>query len=440
MAAREQHKPNDLLRQQRRLRGWSLREVAHQLQALSPDENCAVNADMVGKWELGKYTPSPFYQAKLCELYQLTAAQLGFIDMFPIQEVPAMEGSSDTQKSTVLQILRQDIIEAIQQLEEQNMDRRNLLHAIFKAALLTPFLGEIQQPEALNTVAIEKVYPQWVATTETFWDLYFTGGIPIIETCLPSLLSELTAAACQPSRHQKQVMALASQAYQIHWLLSLQRQDFGQALLAIDQAYIYAKEAEDANLELASLVRKAHVYFHLKNPVKQLSLHEQAAQRTGSVSPLMCSWLYLLLAENHASLRHDKEAVAFLDLAHETLPNNPTQDETCSYIRMNAYLISNFEILCQLHLSQPRKALNALEHLGLSIADPRCSELLNHQLMAFYMLNELDELCRLFAPALQAAHHTRSNLRYHEVCSIYSKLIAKWPKEQKVREIAALFQ
>jgi hypothetical protein len=273
---------------------------------------------------------------------------------------------------------------------------------------------------------------------ETFWQLYFTGGIPVIEMSLPGLLSELTTAACQSSKLQKQVMALASQAYQMAWLLALQRQDFGQALLAIDQAYIYGKEAEDANLELASLVRKAHVYFHVKNPVKQLSIHEQATQYVDSVSPLMRGWLYLLLAENHASLRHDKDATTFLDLAHEILSNNPTQDRTFSYVQMNAYLISNFEIICQLHLNEPRKALATLEQLGLSVTDPRCSELSNHRLTALYLLNEMDELCRQFASTVHVARQTKSNLRYHELCSIYCKMITRWPKEQKVRELEAL--
>jgi len=323
-------------------------------------------------------------------------------------------------------------------LEEKDMNRRGLLHAMFGTALLTPLLGEIQLPRTVNAMAIETSYPRWVIIMETFWRLYFTGGIPVIEMCLPNLLSELTATASQSSTLQKQVMALASQAYQMQWLLALQRQDFGQALLAIDQAYTYGKEAQDANLELASLVRKAHVYFHVKNPVKQLSIHEQAAHYVDSVSPLMGGWFYLLLAENHASLRHDKDATTFLDLAHKMLSNDPTQDGTFSYVQMNAYLISNFEIICQLHLDQPRKALDTLEHLGLSVTDPRCSELSNHRLTALYLLNEMDELCRQFAPTVQIARQTNSNLRYHELCSLYCKMIMRWPKEQKVRELEAL--
>ena len=35
---------------------------------------------MVGKWERGFKRPSPFYQEKLCSLYDLTAEELGLVD------------------------------------------------------------------------------------------------------------------------------------------------------------------------------------------------------------------------------------------------------------------------------------------------------------------------------------------------------------------------
>jgi transcriptional regulator with XRE-family HTH domain len=48
-------KPNDLLRRQRELRGWSQAKVADLLHEMGG----AADAKMVGKWERGVVTPSP---------------------------------------------------------------------------------------------------------------------------------------------------------------------------------------------------------------------------------------------------------------------------------------------------------------------------------------------------------------------------------------------
>jgi transcriptional regulator with XRE-family HTH domain len=45
-----------------------------------------ISAARVGEWENGHHKPSPIYRKHLCQLYGLTAAQLGFIEP---QEVPA---------------------------------------------------------------------------------------------------------------------------------------------------------------------------------------------------------------------------------------------------------------------------------------------------------------------------------------------------------------
>jgi tetratricopeptide (TPR) repeat protein/transcriptional regulator with XRE-family HTH domain len=99
-------KPNAFLRQQRLLRGWSLQHVAGELHALCEQENQAigVTADMVGKWERGDNKPSLFYQEKLCRLYGLSAAQLGFIGTSQFSypgEVRQAQSTNNTQHSEI---------------------------------------------------------------------------------------------------------------------------------------------------------------------------------------------------------------------------------------------------------------------------------------------------------------------------------------------------
>jgi transcriptional regulator with XRE-family HTH domain len=73
--------PNDALRRQRQLRGWSQQRLAEQL---GTDENT------VSRWERGERQVAPFYQEKLCLLFETTADQLGLIlhNAYPQAEPP----------------------------------------------------------------------------------------------------------------------------------------------------------------------------------------------------------------------------------------------------------------------------------------------------------------------------------------------------------------
>ena len=63
-------KPNNILRRERQLRGWSQQKVA---------ELVGTSEDVVSRWERGERKPSPFYQEKFCVLYGKNAEELGFI-------------------------------------------------------------------------------------------------------------------------------------------------------------------------------------------------------------------------------------------------------------------------------------------------------------------------------------------------------------------------
>src|SRR5947209_8970513 len=78
--------PNQRLRRERQLRGWSQSHVAKQIKV--PDY-------YISRWERGDVTPSPYYQQRLCELFEKTAEELGFL-------LP--EGSSSVSLSTPVNV------------------------------------------------------------------------------------------------------------------------------------------------------------------------------------------------------------------------------------------------------------------------------------------------------------------------------------------------
>ncbi len=88
-----QRQPNARLRQQRLLRGWSLQRVVEELCKLAAEEERlpGVNEAMVSNWENGRKKPSPFYQERLCKLYRMSAAQLGFMEPLIFPSVNLLE-------------------------------------------------------------------------------------------------------------------------------------------------------------------------------------------------------------------------------------------------------------------------------------------------------------------------------------------------------------
>src|SRR5947207_6131574 len=93
--------PNQRLRRERELRGWSQEDVAKKIGA--PDDKT------VRRWESGKVSPTPYYRQKLCALYGKSAEELGFIEEngLPTWNVPYRRNPFFTGREEVLTSLAQ---------------------------------------------------------------------------------------------------------------------------------------------------------------------------------------------------------------------------------------------------------------------------------------------------------------------------------------------
>lgn len=446
-----ERKPNLILLQERKRRGWTQRKLAEEINSLDSEgevQRGAAMGDMVRKWEKGIHPPSPFYVARLCRVFECDAYQLGIGDIKPLltsspEHLPLVDIHTpalwlmrlitviDHWRSPRFCELQSTVNQEIRMIDK--LSRRDALVTL--VALPTILLG-------LNiTPPIEEILARYAASITACWNLYFDGGTEEIQAYLTLHLPNLTALAKTPSKYQKSAAVLASQAYQLEWQLALQDQDFGRALFATQESFICGDIASDPNLLLASRVRRAHVYFHLKNPTQQMRHHEAALQYVSNVSPLLKSWMNMVIAENHASLHHHKEAEQFIGLAQDNFPQHPEDDLNASYVPVTQYTLSMFETKTYLRLSQPEKALNSIQRVEKDIPDalvPRRVELFNHRLMALCDLGEMSEACDLFERAEQGAR--QSKLRYNEVCEVYSVMCTKWPDESRVLALEDLLR
>lgn len=79
-------KPNTILRRERQLRGWSQQRVA---------ELVGTSEDVVSRWERGERRPSPFFQEKLCVLYEKSAEELGLLRSYLNHSSTAITQATD---------------------------------------------------------------------------------------------------------------------------------------------------------------------------------------------------------------------------------------------------------------------------------------------------------------------------------------------------------
>lgn len=72
----EARRPNHLLRYARQEHGWSQQRVAEQI---------GTTEDVISRWERGVRMPGPYYRERLCQLFQKTAHDLGFVQPLPAE-------------------------------------------------------------------------------------------------------------------------------------------------------------------------------------------------------------------------------------------------------------------------------------------------------------------------------------------------------------------
>lgn len=457
---------NQRLIEAREQRGWT-QEIAA--------EKIGVSRVAYARWEEQGITPRLWAINQASEVFKMSAEQLGFkkyrsdtseskhlaqfssIRISDITTLPALIKvgvsaltiaqqlygySLDELLSSTEQELRRLDMQS-QQQPEMKKTRREALEFLIQLPLA--LMGLTAFEKSVTALHIEEVIPSYVTAIPACWRLYFDGGIAEVEHVLPGYLEQLSTLAQHPSRYQKLAASCASQAYQLCWLLALQHQDFGTAMSAIKSAFHYGDIADDNHLRLASLVRQAHICFHLKQPIQQLQLHQKALQFGRDVSPLLQGWLYVVLAESqaHPLVGQQEAAKQSLSIARDIFPEHPESDLHFAYVPIDQFFFVNHEVLTQLHLNQPKQALERLDQVDKSVPTtivPRRVELLNRRASALLKLGDMEQTCTCVELAGTSALQLGSNLRYSEACEIYQQAHFKWPHERKVKGLAELFQ
>ena len=444
---------NHKLRAARKAKGWTIETAA---------EKVGVSCLTFSRWEHDTQTPYLSTLRTLCKTFGKSPKELGYQHLIeePLEEetrgaaLPTASHLSPSDQSVSLIRVTQEQAVALLHLIGDDMKsfdptKRETLEKFVKglrilagATLIDPLQGLMQVGDLLHT---EETLSISATSIPILWRLYFDGHLLQVQQVLPDYLSQLSTLAEKPSLYQRQAASLASKVHQLACMMTLQPQDYTSALVHADQAIQYAHIAEEPSLQVTSLIRKALVYFYLKRPSQRLWAYQEAMQYSRSISPLLQGRIYMGLAETYSDLSrfdptHEKEALQFLDLMHQTFPAHPKEDPNFAFTHFK--LPQGYEGLVYLNLSQPSKAWDTLAQVDKDTPTaivPDRVELTIRQARASVALDNLEQSKTYLELAVVSAKTLGSKLRHSESYDIFQQMQKKWPNEQQVKALAELF-
>lgn len=451
------------------------REQRHWTQEVAA-EKIEVSRVAYARWEEQGIIPRPWAIKKACEAFKMSPEQLGFrkytpevknsstlLTLPPVRalHVPMsditvnllhtgilslrlaqqqLNWSFEELLMTVEQEMRQLDIMAQEDHGKDKLSRREVISLLMAIPIAASGISQTRNTPILHD---DEMLALCTVNVPLAWRLYFSGGLAEVRHILPNYITMLSPLALQHSRYQKQAASLASQAHQLGYLLALQSQDFSVAQSHAKQALQYAAIAEEPNLYVAALVRQGNLFYTLKRPIQTAQKYQEAIEHSHNASPLIVGQAYIGLAEAQGHLGQEQEALRSKGLALDTFPVHPEDDLHFTYTHFNHFTRTNFEGLMYLHLGKPSDAWEVFAEIDKAIPldfVPQRVELLSRQALTSVALGEMHQSCTYVEQAVTSALKLGSDLRYNEACETYLQMQEKWPNEQRVKELADLFQ
>jgi transcriptional regulator with XRE-family HTH domain len=273
----EARRPNELLRRARLLRGWSQQRVA--------DHINAPNRQLVYRWETGRRSPGPFYRERLCQVFKMTAEELGLVE-------PTIPGQRDaagtvagawacgTTDEAVDSLLPESVNVLVRELWRDEVKRRAVLQMLGALAAGAALDGAPLQRPPIVPVAhasevadhLARAFPElstadWLLGPHEV--LGTVGGhLDLIQQLLPNLAG---------ARRVRLLQVGARYAEFASWL----NQDSGNVRAAThwaDRAMEWAQEVGNPHMVSYVLVRKSDQAAATRDAPRTIGLAQSALQ------------------------------------------------------------------------------------------------------------------------------------------------------------------
>jgi transcriptional regulator with XRE-family HTH domain len=303
-------RPNELLRLQRRLRGWSHEDVAaglHRLAATWGEAEPGIDATLVSLWERGTRRPRPRSVRLLSTLFELPAEELGIVGGEEPEPMIQAKGAVDDEWSRrqfvekMADLLRNAALPpGFQRAGSEPWER--LMRALSQR---THVDGETVAHLERTTVALENLEPTQVGSRALVGPV--TDHLNQISQLLKgSIRPELRGRLCSIGGET------AGMAGWLHWNLG----DVQSAMAYFESAVQAAKEAGDRALGIALVGSAACQSWGPDEPQSRI-LKLQGTHDFGlaDATPSNRLWMTAKEADAYALLGRDEECRRALDRA-----------------------------------------------------------------------------------------------------------------------------
>ncbi len=440
---------------------WTLAEAAKRL---------GIKPSTLQRWEKGTSSPQPINLQRLCEVYEMTAEELGLADG-PVEPTPP----PDEEGLTVAQFQKQDLTlcllrivwqgrrhavnnySVLQSLIIQELDihldreeQEPFSHrdALRRLALLPIVMLGLSALGAVLTASAHDILVQCSAGIVACWqlrrgkDLAFASAV--VRHYIPTLKA-LTQSA--PARERKAAADVLAQCLLLKSTLARHVDGSYKAVIYAQQAAIYSESAENPILQALALRTQAAAHYYANHWDQALQAAEQAqaileASR-GPIPPIVRSHVYAGLATYQASNGQKQEALRSLGKAHRTFFAQPPDKTVPTWIDHNqANLILN-DGMTHFHLGLQKEAIDSFGQIPLTPlrSELICVESFINQVMAEVNRPDAErdmEWCiDRWIQGIEGAKLLQSEQRFTEAVNIYTAMCAAWPGEQRIKELRA---
>jgi transcriptional regulator with XRE-family HTH domain len=393
-------KPVTLLRAARLKKNWTPEFVSKQV---------GVSLHTYARWEAGAQHPRHSSLQALCQVFDMSAEELGFAHLARKSEPSELSEPSSAS------------------IEEHDKKRHDF--------------EESEQSELSETLTL------WGIGIRSCWQLYMLGNQAELERLLPNYLSKLSIPTLTAGPDQKAAASLTSQVYLLMALLELQRCDLLSAQANGTQALVYSQLAKDWNLYVAAQIRLAIIFSARKRIGAALAAFNEALRRINAnpdaISPILQSWTFAGLGEIQATMGRESEALQFLQLAIAIFPDAPEEDACSIYTYCDRSLLFLYEGLIFLRLGLPKRAWEAFSQVdNLKPTPPERirAEFLKLKTYTSLMLGNMIQSCVYLEAAVRSAQEINSEMAFCEAYALYEHMLVNWGQEPRVRSLAKLFQ
>lgn len=346
MADNGDRRPNERLRHQRRLRGWTLDEVAEGLHRLSMSgTELGVDAHMVGRWERGVRRPAPRYVALLCRLFELPADELGLVDE-ALEAAETVDKEDDVRRRQFLQYM--SVVTGATMLDWDRL-----------AAMLRGQLGPGDRVLVDDLEVMTRSYARQVETVAP------GSLLPALRSHLAMLSGSLHGG--QPESVRLRLLSMTGETAVLAGRLSWLLENRGEARQCWNLACELAREAGDDTLLAEALANQRVLHSTIPNrgqygrPDRALALLDAAEDRLNAASsPYTRTMVLLSRAEDQAAVGNADASLRDLEAAERAI-SAVTGPDDGFYALWDSRRVAGYRGSCALALQQPEEASAVLE-------------------------------------------------------------------------------